>query len=334
MSVRNSLENTRDPHSVVAMGRGALARRERFDVAAPGVSGLLALLWHGSPDVRRQAALGLCGGTHGESYTPCYGHFAANFLRELERHCPRAPVQAQSRYEAVGVALCRLLEQNAGEIRAMGNMHYSFLGSALYLALFATCRDTVEAIRRLRVIGAQGALSSLLWQLAHVRRAVRINASDVDFLTQTVGRALASFPPDAIPDYWRTLTYAAPHHRASVTPALPFFTDARAVPYLIAALAAPTPRCALPIVAALTRLADPRALPTLAPLLAHRKRALRHQARAAIAAIRRAEADRPSQTLLRSVVCQNDEGDLLRALPGPPPADPPDELLRVPEPPA
>ncbi|MCS6777636.1 MAG: HEAT repeat domain-containing protein [Chthonomonadaceae bacterium] len=318
---------------IIREGRAALAPCSRALPAGSvhrslPVARLLAMLWHTDPGVRRAAALALAGGDRETAHAPAYGHFPGILLRLLAREeipeCPRA------RYEAVSNALRTLLTQNTVEIRAMSNMHYSFLSSALYLALLSTCRDGIEAVRRLRLSAAHVELCDLLWNLTLASRTRRLNRTDVDALVQMVGRALAALPASEIPGFWAELRHRVPARRRAVLPAVAHFTDRGAVPYLIDVLPDQPPDITEPIIHCLGRLGDPRALSALAPMLSHRNRQIRKQAQSAITAIERAIGSQ-SRTLLRPAIGADrvESGQLLRSLPVESPTDPPDQLLRV-----
>ncbi|HLV81699.1 MAG TPA: hypothetical protein VKT32_15540 [Chthonomonadaceae bacterium] len=289
----------------IAVGRGALARHgadtvgEALRIREEGPAArLLAHLWHEDLAVRRAAALALPGGDHQIAYAPNYGHFAGVFLRAVASHSHRAPEGAADRYATVARSLGALLEQNASDIRAMSNMSYSFLSSALYVALFATCRDTLEAVRRLRASSAHPELCRLLWSLSRLSLSTRINGADVDALGQMAARTLAALPPDEVPEFWRSLMHPSPPRRMAVAPVLAHLEDRRAVPYLAKALLGQPPNLAQPLIAALRRMEDLRAVPALAET-ARSSPLLRGPARAAIAAIERANAGSPPRTLLR-----------------------------------
>lgn len=314
-------------------GRAALssARRAAFSLffcEHGPVSRLLDLLWHEDKVIREAAALALAGGDRETVHAPAYGHFAGALLRALPDR--EFPDTAQARYQAVGHALRALLAENTAGIRSMSNMSYSFLSSALYLALLSTCRDAVEAVRRLRITEAHPELCCLLWNLSLASRTGRLNNRDVELLMQMTGRAMASLPPDEIPDFWHHLRHRAQPRRKAVTPALHHIADSRAVPYLTNALPDQPLEIAEPIIACLGRLGDAGALPALAQLLAHRNKQIRRQAQTAITAIERTLGHQ-ARTLLRPVLVPNGEEAalLLRSLPAAPPSDPPEQLLRV-----
>jgi hypothetical protein len=319
---------------MVIEGRSALADTRR---TAPHtllhengpVAGLLALLWHDDRALRHAAALALAGGDRENAYRPCYGHFVGSLLRSL-LHADIPPDTAQARHLAVAETLRTLLAQNADAIRGMSNMNYSFLSSALYLALFSTCRDGVEAVRRLRVAAAHAELCRLLWTLWLANRTGRLNSQDVDALRQMTGRALAALPPDQIPEFWSMLRHRSLSRRQAVAFALSQFADTRAIPYLADALPGQPSDITEGIILCLGRFGDATALPTLANQLTNRNRQVRRQAQAAIAAIERVLGHQ-ARTLLRPVLAPNGEepSTLLRALPTVGPADPPEQLLRA-----
>jgi hypothetical protein len=333
-------------HDVVR-GRAALAAlshsthqddllRENGPVAC-----LLALLWHPDADVRRAAAHALPGGDHAQAHIPHYGHFVGAFLRGLSdinaRYEDALPATPAARYERVTLALRALLDQNIGEIRGMSNMNYSFLSSALYLAVLATCRDVVFALRRLRAASAEADLCRLLWNLSQISVLRRFNGQDLETLANAAGAALAALPPDYIPDFWHSLSHAQVPRRLAVSPSLNHFQDRRAVPYLLDALAVPGAQpsaIAQRLAACLGRLEDARALSVLDALMRSSDRQLRDQARAAIRQIQRAVHKHPSRTLLRATM-DADEWDsetMLRPAPvNTHISEPAGELLRPPE---
>lgn len=315
-------------------GRGALAdsrrntsyylRQEHGPVAR-----LLALLWHDNHALRQAAALALAGGDRETAYAPDHGHFSGSLLRSL-LYADTIPETPAERYRVVTESLRTLVSQNADAIRGLSNMNYSFLSSALYVALLSTCRDSVEAVRRLRVTEAHGELCRLLYSLSRADRTGRLNNTDVDALKQMAGRALAALPPDEIPEFWNHLRHRAYARRQAVTPALNHITHPCAVPYLADALPGQAQEIAEPIILCLGRIGDPKALPALANEVTSRNRQIRRQAQAAIAAIERVLGHQ-SKTLLRPVLAPMDADPaiLLRSLPIEAPADPPEQLLRV-----
>ncbi len=308
---------------------------------------MLALLWHTDANVRECAARALCGGDGVQAHIGEYGHFVGAFGRGLrdtaERGLNHSPLQsdaggrdtipdaafrdrpatmpatASARYECVARTLCALLDQSIGEIRGMSSMNYSFLSSALYLAVLATCRDTVCAIGRLRVIEAHGELCRLLWNLSQMSVLRRCSGQDLETLARATGQALAALPPDAIPDFWHGLTCAGLPRRLAVAPALAYMDDKRAVPYLLDALNAPDAHGELTglIASCLGRLKDVRALSALRPLAQSRDRVLRQQVNAAIAAIERAGRGKPQNLLLRPVIENADRNSETMLRPAP-----------------
>lgn len=222
----------------IAQGRGALAWGAGEEGGVPGspVALLLALLWHEEREIRQAAVRSLPGGDQAHYYEMHYGYFAEAFLRELTtKHSP-PPDQPADRYRVVAEVLRDLISQSARDIRAMSGMHYSFLSSALYLALFATCRDAVLAAMRLRSGEVQEALCGLLWNFSAVAGVGRLNPQDILLLMDSAGQALAALPSDSIPDFWAALSHSNPTRRDAVSPTLRHLSDPRAVGYLLAAL--------------------------------------------------------------------------------------------------
>ena len=194
----------------IAQGREALAQGagDRGSVPGSPVASLLLLLWHEEREVRQAAARSLPGGDRDHYHEMHYGYFAEAFLRELAtRHSP-APGHPAARYGVAAEVLRDLIGQSARDIRAMSGMHYSFLSSALYLALFATCRDAVLAAKRLRSGEVHEALCGLLWNLSAVSGIGRLNPTDTLLLMDLAGLALAFLPPDEIPAFWESLSHA------------------------------------------------------------------------------------------------------------------------------
>jgi HEAT repeat protein len=319
----------------IASGRAALAdqtglrspdRRQRNHHA---IAGLFALLWHPELEVRRSAALALSGGDQRRPYQPQFGHFATAFLRYLTQHSPHGdPATEPARRAAVIAALRNMLEQSSRDIHAMGNMHYSFLSSALYLALLFTCRDAVECARRLCDGALHPEICRLLGSLSHDAVSRRLNARDAEALTASAGQALAAMPADDITEFWRWLTHPIRARRRAVAPTLSYFTDPGAVPHLLHALPQQPPDIVQPLIACLGRMGDQNALPALLPFTRSRRRAVRGEALAAIANIRRSGAAHPASTLLRAAHhTPGEDRLLLRTVDGE--ADPqPAQLLR------
>jgi hypothetical protein len=288
----------------LAAGRAALAASSDPSLAASwrenrAITRLFALLWHRDGDIRRIAALALPGGDRMHAYQPQYGHFAAAFLRYIAQHSAERSPDGAANYQIVVAALRSMLQQSSSDIRAMSNMHYSFLSSALYLALLSTCRDVTESARRIRDGALHRELCRLLGVLAHSHVTRRLNAADAEALAASAGQALAAMPADEIPEFWHCLTHHARPRRRAVAPALRHIRDRKAVPYLIHALTGQPTDIAQSLIACLGQIGAPDALPALAHLARGRHRLLRNEAQSAIEAIRRATAVQPSQTLLR-----------------------------------
>lgn len=211
----------------------------------------------------------------------------------------------------------------------MSNMAYSFLSSALYLALVATCRDAIEAAFRLRASNTEAALCRLLSKIARAARNGRLSRRDHRMLVRCAGQAIAAFPPDCMPEFWQHVKHPSLPTRQAVAPALVEIEDQRAVPHLIDALRDQPAEIAVMIVTTLGRIGDPRALPALVPHAQSRDNQVRKPARAAVAAIERGLSFSAQQTLLRAAAGSIDpQEDLLRSAPAAPVSEPPDELLR------
>lgn len=297
----------------ISQGRGALAvgTGDRGNIPNSPVSHLLLLLWHNEREVRQAAARSLPGGDREQYYEAHYGYFVEAFLRELTTRHALPPELPAERYAAVGEVLGDLIGQSARDIRAMSGMHYSFLSSALYLALFATCRDALLAAARLRASEVQEALCDLLWNLSAVAGIGRLNPQDILLLMDRAGHALTALPPDEIPAFWDALNHPNATRRNAVSPALRHLSDTRAVPYLLAALPLQQPEIAEPLIVSLGRLADKRALPLLGEFSQSPHRNVSKAARSAIGAIQRAQKLHPTHTLLRPSAADN--RDLLRS---------------------
>ena len=330
-----------DLRADIARGRAVLANRTARSTGWNGrgqeaVARLLELLWNPDGAVRHAAAHALPGGDGQHAHIPHFGHFVGAFSRGLAEHenAPNLPATAAERYDCVADVLRGLLAQNIREIRGIGNMNYSFLSSALYLAVFATCRDTLLTIRRLQVSQAQAELCSLLYTLPRNGASPRLNGADVDTLAQLAGEALAVLPPDCLSDYWRGLTHGSPSRRISTVIALTHFQDLRSVPHLLDALQtdpAQTPAVAVPIIRCLARMEDGRALPLLQTLSDNRVKSVRLAARSAAIATARAGHKQPSQTLLRATHFDdaNDSETMLRPVSvNHHNTEPPEEMLR------
>ncbi len=311
----------------IALGREALERGagDRGKMPDSPVATLLALLWHDEREVRQAAVRSLPGGSRDHYHEIHYGYFAEAFLRELTTRYSPAPGLPAERYRVTAEVLSDLIGQSARDIRAMSGMHYSFLSSALYLALFATCRDAVLAARRLRSGEVHGALCQLLWNLSAVAGVGRLNPQDTLLLMDLAGRAVAALPPDEIPAFWEALSHPNATRRSAVSPALPHLSDCRAVRYLLAALPHQHPDVAERIIACLGRLADPQALPLLGEFSRSSDRVLKRAAQVAIDTIHRAHKHHPVQTLLRPSAPNPQE--LLRSI-GTRPDTEADALLR------
>ncbi|MCW3054053.1 MAG: hypothetical protein JWN14_3223 [Chthonomonadales bacterium] len=313
-------------YDCIAEGREALAqgRGDLAVLAGSPVETLLMLLWHDTQDVRQAAARALPGGDRDHYHESDYGYFTEAFLRELTTRNCAVPLHPAERYGAAGEVLRDLIGQCTRDIRAMSGMHYSFLSSALYLTLFATCRDALLAAKRLRSSEVQEALCGLLWNLAAVTGTGRLNPTDTLLLMDNAGLALAFLPPDEIPAFWEALSHTNPTRRSAVSPALRHLADPRAVRHLLEALPLQQPEIAEPIVVCLGRLGDPLALPLLREYSQSSNRLLSRAARTAIDAIQRASKLQPVRTLLRPSM--PDAQELLRSI-GTDPEDT-DALLR------
>lgn len=323
--------------SVLAAGRGELAAgRFRRDAPSAETHRLLCLLWHERADVRRRAVSALAGGDAHRSYTPCYGHFVGTIERELRRRFAEMPPTPAARLQAVEILLQEMLEQSVEDIRGLSNMNYSFLSSALYLALFSTCRDVLDACYRLQTVSVQGVLCRLLVRLAHVGKTLRsrrLNGHDCEAMARMAGRVLAVLPADAIPDVWQALSERHVSRRRTVLPVLCVLENNDAVPHLLAALPNQPTDITLAIMDCLARIGDARALPALLDLGQHRNRNIRRRAQAALLDLEKAHRISPSRTLVRAVGEQGDPdpASLLRSLPQPGSVIPPEQLLRTAE---
>jgi hypothetical protein len=311
----------------IAQGREALAQGAGARGILPGspVATLLMLLWHEEREVRQAAARSLPGGDRDHYHELHYGYFAEAFLRELAARCSPAPGHPAERYGVAAEVLRDLIGQSARDIRAMSGMHYSFLSSALYLALFATCRDAVLAAKRLRSSEVHEALCLLLWNLSSIAGIGRLNPQDTLLLMDSAGLALAFLPPDEIPVFWDSLSHTNPTRRNAVSPALRHLADPRAGRYLLEALPLQQPDIAEQIITCLGRIGEVQALPLLGEFSRSSHRGLSRAARTAIAAIQRAHKHHPVQSLLRP--SSPDPSELLRSIPTPPHTEV-DSLLR------
>ncbi len=330
-----------DLRADIARGRAVLANRAARSSGGnrrgqEAVDRLLELLWNPDGAVRHAAAHALPGGDGQHAHIPHFGHFVGAFLRGLAdgENSRSMPATAAERYDCVAEVLRGLLAQNIREIRGIGNMNYSFLSSALYLAVFATCRDVLLTIRRLQVSPAQAELCSLLWSLPRNGASCRLNGADVETLAQFAGEALAMLPPDCLSDYWHCLTHGSPSRRIAAVSALAHFQDPRSVPHLLDVLQtdpAQTPAVAVPIIRCLARMEDGRALFLLQTLSDNRAKSVRLAARSAVAAIERAGHKQPSRTLLRATHFDdaNHSETMLRPVPvNHHNTEPPEEMLR------
>lgn len=297
----SSIEATLEDYRL-ATGRQALAEGKASEIClarcGPGPVGeLLALCWHRDAAIRQAAALALPAGDGRRAYRPARGHFADALLRRLSH---RAPEPAH-RYETVVRALADLLDAVAQEIRGLGNMKYSFLGSSLYLAVLSTCRDALDAARRLRAASTHPAVCRVLWSLACLRRAGRINNEDLDALSAAAGRALGAVPAAEVPVLWAELRHHSLHRRLAVAPVIDHLHDPIAVNHLIGCIDGQPDRITASLVAAIGRMGDDSAADLLAAMAAsHPSRAIRSAARNASISIRRRASKRCASTLLRA----------------------------------
>ncbi len=287
----------------IAEGRGALSGSRRgkqaHDHENRSTMRLLELLWHEQKLVRRSAALALAGGDSVSAHTVDYGHFATVFLVVLDRAAPFPPADAAGRYQAVVTAMRSLLEQHLVELRGLCSMQFSFLSGGLYLALLATCHETVAAVRRLRASAAHPELCRLLQTLSALGRSTRINPQHIAALSAAAGDTLAAMPPDEIPEFWRELNSGTKHNRLTLLPTIERIRSRHAAPYLLAALGEQPSSITTKIIEAVGRIGDPGTLEPLAKLMHSRDRAVRRAAKSAIARIRREAVSHPSRTLLR-----------------------------------
>ncbi|HLI49188.1 MAG TPA: HEAT repeat domain-containing protein [Chthonomonas sp.] len=302
----------------IAQGRSVLANasparlRAELYHAKGSLNRLLVLLWHKDERVRTAAALALSGGDGHRAYIPRNGHFAGALLRRLAgQDIASTP---HERLEQVSQALYTLLEQSANDLRGMANMHYSFLSSALYLALLGTCRDTMASVRRLRAAAAHKGLCRLLYELKQPSVMRRLNAQDAAALAHEAALALAAMPPQELSGFWHGLMHGDRRRRLAYAEALWAFSDRRVVPYLLQALEGQHPDIAIYLVRCLARLGDPQALSALERLASARHRALRQEAAAAMNQILQGLERRPSRLLLRPATPPDFERQLLRPL--------------------
>lgn len=319
----SNFKSNSNSNSILSSISNSVRREELLRENGP-VAQLLALLWHTDPEVRRAAVYALPGGDRLQAHIIHYGHFVGAFLRGLSdvnaRHNDVLPANAADRYDRVAAVLHTMLDQNIGEIRGMSNMNYSFLSSALYMAVLSTSLDVVCAMRRLRATRTQAELCRLLWNLEQMNVLRCLNSQDLAALAAEAGKALAAMPPDQIPDFWHSLSHTQVARRQAVAQALSHFQNRDSVPFLLDALNVPGGQpgwLGQQIVAGLGRLEDVRALPALALLASGSDRKLRDHARAASAAIQRATRRLPSQTLLRAAQETDgwDSETMLRTIP-------------------
>ena len=320
---------------ILAAGRGELAS-ERFvpEISDSTGYGLLCLLWHENPQIRRRAICALAGGDLNRAYVPCYGHFVGSIERSLTRQFPTMPAAPEDRLDAVSTLICEMLEQSSHDIRGLSNMNYSFLSSALYMALFSTCRDTLETARRLKLVRAQAPATRLLLNLFPIGKTLRsrrLNGQDVEAMALLSGRVLAALPVSEIPDFWHNLTERHLSRRRAVLPVLCVLQNTEAVPQLIDILPNQPADIAIAIIECLARIGDSRALPVLLNYGQSRNRNIRKKAQAAILELERMHRISPAKTLVRPVTESVDRQpeSLLRSLSQPGSDVPPEQLLRI-----
>ena len=318
----------------IARGRGALARtrpgREGHALCEDAeIARMLSLLWRPEATVRQEAARALAGGDLHAEYALTYGHFVSALLRAVHEQAASMPSTNRARYDAVALALGSLLDHTGSDILAMRNMAYSFLSSALYLALIATCRDAIEAVYRLRAFPAEGALCRLLGKLSRAANNGRLSRRDHAMLVRCSGKAFSALHPDCMPEFWQHVKHPSLPTRQAVAPAISELQDRRAVPHLLDALTDQPAEIAAVIMTTLGRIGDARALPALVSNTQSRDNQVRKPARAAVAAIERALSSSAKNTLLRAAEEATEPvEELLRATTAERDSEPPDELLR------
>ena len=274
---------------------------------------MLSLLWHKQSVVRYSASLALSGGDGDNFYSPRYGNFAASLLRHLHGSDRSYSDSIEEQRARVETALQNLLEQVSSDIRGMGNMHYSFLGGSLYLALLGTCRDAVESVRRLQLSSAHEGLCSILWTLYQRNVARRLDHKDLEYLVQSIGYALSTLPPGEIEVYWNGLSYAEHARRRALIKVLPWLESPQSLPYILKALPDQPVYVSLQIIASLGRLGDIRAMPALIALSENKSRQIRQGAQISVSHILKANRVGPAATLLRPAFDDNDgDKSLLR----------------------
>ena len=243
---------------------------------------------------------------------------------------PEIPAE---RLNAVSAVICEMLEQSSHDVRGLSNMNYSFLSSALYLACFSTCRDSLEAARRLKLTRTQAPVTRLLWHLSTVGKTLRsrrLSGQDAEAMALMAGRVLAALPASAILDFWHNLSDRHGARKRAVLPVLCVLQNTDAVPYLVDIMPHQPSDVTLAIVDCLARLGDMRALPVLLECSESRNKTLRKRAQSAILEIEKAHAVSPAKTLVRPVAEQidHDPASLLRSLSQSGSDVPPEQLLR------
>jgi len=287
----------------IAEGRGALSGSRRTTAGPAHESRstirLLELLWHEQKPVRRSAALALAGGDAVSTHTVDYGHFPTVFLVMLDRAAPCSPADAAGRFDAVVIALQLLLEQHLVELRGLCSMQFSFLSGGLYLALLATCHETIAAVRRLKAADLHPELCHLLHTLSELSRNGRINPQHITALAAATGGTLAALSPGEIPQFWHELSSGSAHDRLDLLPVVGQIGNRLATPFLLTTLHGQQSRVAAKIIEAIGRTGNSDTLETLSSLTHSRDRAVRRAAQSAITHIRREAKSHPSRTLLR-----------------------------------
>ncbi len=186
--------------------------------------------------------------------------------------------------------------------------------------------DVCEAIGRMGIVELEPDLLDVL-------RYFRMESNQV---RSAALLALAALPPEGLSETWRLLRTGTPQERRFVGSALAYMVLPGAVPFLLEALPAIAAsqelqhHVGIPLLMALGRIGDPRALPDLNQLARTENHPLQPSARSAIQRIMKEAEGQEEVTLLRaSAVNTLYEDTLLRAASSESANAHPEELLRA-----
>lgn len=320
------VEAEQEPFGTLSLGRIRRILNDSRDARerAEAIRQLLPRLWDSLPWQRYQAGCVLTTRVYLPSplFLVEWGSFPNVLTRRLRRnHYTALPTTLEAQRSALADTLGKMLagwlsryKQSKPNRSARGSENPDIVA------------DACEAVGRMGIVELEADLLDVLRYLRMESNQVRSAAL----------LALAALPPEGLTETWRLLRTGNPQERRLVGSALAYMVLPGAVPFLLEAL----PEIAaskelqypvgIPLLMALGRIGDPRALPDLNHLARTENHPLQPSARNAIQRIMKEAEGQEEVTLLRaSAVNTLYEDTLLRASSSQSANTPPEELLRA-----